>query len=417
MTVADIIKNVINDYVSKHGSGNVLDREAILKLAHLGGNTGGINLEDYCYNRMTKGPEKFKGPFLLEYISPTRYRILGEKYKYNDQIMHKPANGNEYVVGRWFNGKCEMYQQSFIGSRDRESLKYKGVILALIQEGTKTVVYTSVHIAKDISTLKKIFSSKEFANPRIVINPAHIKNPKDVYYAKCDFYSEVNVDLIRETLVQAYLGVGRKEEKLPNDINVPVSPRREYKKSDGTVFYTCSRCGVDFKKNRRCPECGQLMKETPAINDNSKTICIGENISGMKIYEIINKYFGENYNGWMKASYRINGDYWAWFPTISPDNVRPNGGYGGTEMWSNTLSKDKKTVISVNHDATIDEIPYTERNNKVKMERVLIFARINGSFEFLGVFDDKLVVENRLQTYRHDRIARGINLSTFELID
>ena len=68
-------------------------------------------------------------------------------------------------------------------------------------------------------------------------------------------------------------------------------------------------------------------------------------------------------------------------------------------------------------NATIDDIPKAERNNDIKRKSILIFGRINGVFKFLGVFDDKLVLENKTMTYRHDRLAKGIDLDSFQLID
>lgn len=189
--------------------------------------------------------------------------------------------------------------------------------------------------------------------------------------------------------------------------------------TDSGLLLVCPQCRNSFKKAKRCPECGQLILFDAASNSPSskRILHVGDDVSRLRIYEIINKYFGEHYNAWMKARYEINGDYWAWFPTINVNNVRPGGSYGGTAMWSNTLSPDMKTVISINHDATIDDIPKAERTNDIRRKRVLIFGRINGAFKFLGVFDDKLVLESRIQTWRHDRVATGIDLDTFKLVD
>ena len=187
---------------------------------------------------------------------------------------------------------------------------------------------------------------------------------------------------------------------------------------DGCLKYVCPTCGSSFMRAKRCPECGQLvLQDASFVKSKKRILHVGDDVSRLRIYEIINKYFGEHYNAWMKARYEINGDYWAWFPTITVNNVRPGGSYGGTAMWSNTLSPDMKTVISVNHDATIDDIPKAERTNDIRRKRVLIFGRINGAFKFLGVFDDKLVLESRIQTWRHDRVATGIDLDTFKLVD
>lgn len=212
----------------------------------------------------------------------------------------------------------------------------------------------------------------------------------------------------------------KKTALISDDINTPLRPQKVIKYNDGSIRYVCTRCGSSFAKSPRCPECGQLIESSEAatvIKEWTKSICVGDNIAGLKIYEIINTYFGENYKGWMQATYTINEDYWAWFPTITPHNIRPDGDYGGKVMWSNTVSKDRKTVISMNHDATTNDLSEYERNNPIKREKVLIFARMQGGFEFLGVFDDKIVIENKTLTFRHDRIAKGINLSTFELIE
>lgn len=201
-------------------------------------------------------------------------------------------------------------------------------------------------------------------------------------------------------------------------INQGKAPSRTIQ-NEGRVKLVCPTCGTTFTKAKRCPECGQLIiyDSVSSPKTNKRILHVGDDVSRLRIYEIINKYFGENYTAWMKARYAVNEDYWAWFPTITANNVRPGGSYGGTAMWSNTLSPDMKTVISMNHDATIDDIPRAERNNNIKRRNFLIFGRINGVFKFLGVFDVKLVLENKTMTFRHDRLAQGINLDTFELID
>ena len=79
-------------------------------------------------------------------------------------------------------------------------------------------------------------------------------------------------------------------------------------------------------------------------------------------------------------------------------------------MWSNVLSDDRRTVISTNHDE-LNKI--YEASDK----KVLIFARIDWHFVFLGVFNDYQDRDAKYLTYRHDRIAQGIDLDTFQLID
>ena len=45
------------------------------------------------------------------------------------------------------------------------------------------------------------------------------------------------------------------------DINFPVRPKERLTGEDGIIRYLCPRCGLEFKKNGRCPECGQAIKE------------------------------------------------------------------------------------------------------------------------------------------------------------
>lgn len=142
-------------------------------------------------------------------------------------------------------------------------------------------------------------------------------------------------------------------------------------------------------------------------------ILIGDDVSNLKIYEIINKYFGQQYTGWMKAWYDINDDYAAWFPTITETDDRPSGSWGGTKTYSNTLSTDGKTILETNHDETaVTASPDDDKYNK----RRFVFGRINGKFRFLGVFERHLEKNADKLAFRHERIAIGADLKTFELI-
>lgn len=146
---------------------------------------------------------------------------------------------------------------------------------------------------------------------------------------------------------------------------------------------------------------------------SDKKLIVGDNVSDMKIYEIINKYFGQNYTGWMKAWYDINDEYAAWFPTITDNDTKPNGSYGGTKIYSNTLSADGKTILETNHDSEHAESDYDPKLDKKRF----VFGRINGVFKFLGIFKRTKVENANTTTFRHDRIAIGIDLNTFSLIN
>ena len=137
----------------------------------------------------------------------------------------------------------------------------------------------------------------------------------------------------------------------------------------------------------------------------NKYLFIGEDLSGLKIYEIINKYFGKNYRGWMKAWYDINEDFGAWFPTITETNERPKT----EKRWcSNTLSEDKNIIIEIDHDFRIVETPKYDKTR-------LVFGRIDGQFQFLGVFTRTITKKDSVLIRKHTKIADGVNLDSFEL--
>ncbi len=207
-----MLVEAINRYVRVNGSGLVMSGAEVLKIAQLSDKSRSIFPSDYCYNRYNIALKTFDGPFLFEYIGVNQYRVLGEHYQYTGDIIHKPRSGNEYVIGQWKNGSRVMFQHSEYGSRNRETLKYKNTVLALIHEGNETVVYTSRHLSEDIRKIKAIFADAEFKNPEIVVNPAFEKNPHDTYYAKCDFRSEVDTDLIRSAIVISFISIQNAEE-------------------------------------------------------------------------------------------------------------------------------------------------------------------------------------------------------------
>ncbi len=199
-------------------------------------------------------------------------------------------------------------------------------------------------------------------------------------------------------------------------INSPMKPKRVIRKADGTVRYICPQCDVSFLKSPRCPECGQLVSVTASESGNSRKLRVGDDVSGLKIFEIINKYFGQKYDGWMHAWYDINDEYAAWFPTITATNTKPKGSFGGRKKYSNTLSLDRDTITEMNHEEPNGSVTAEEFETWGKKRR-LVFARVGGSFVFLGVFETFHDDGPQVKTFVHKRIAKGIDLSTFELID
>ena len=138
-------------------------------------------------------------------------------------------------------------------------------------------------------------------------------------------------------------------------------------------------------------------------------LTIYDDVSHLKIYEIINRYFGKNYTGWMKGWYDINDKFAAWFPMITD-------AYDVSESvkkFSNVLSDEGKTIIEVHHEKK--EPPADDNQNYDKLR--LAFGRFHDGFRFLGVFKRSLVKGTQALTYKHERIAEGIDLSTYHLIE
>ena len=134
---------------------------------------------------------------------------------------------------------------------------------------------------------------------------------------------------------------------------------------------------------------------------------IGDDVSSLKIYEIINKYFGRDYTGWMKAWYDINDEYAAWFPTITKTDDMPTGNFGGTKSHSNTISSDGKVITEINHTVKTSS---NDIGDEKYSKRRLVFARINRKLTFVGIFERHQVKEAEYLTYKHERIATEIKM-------
>ena len=138
-------------------------------------------------------------------------------------------------------------------------------------------------------------------------------------------------------------------------------------------------------------------------------LTIYDTISQQKICGIINEYFGQNYAGWQKAWYDINDKFAAWFPMITDAYDVPEN----AQKFSNLLLDEGKTIIEVHHEK---KEPPADENQKYDKLR-LVFGRFHDGFRFLGVFKRSLVKGTQALTYKHEQIAEGIDLSTFNLIE
>ena len=104
------IADFVNEYVKSNGYDVVMKNKELLELYE----ENDIKPEsvfylnsDYCYNKTNKGMiDNFKNDVhMFEYVKRGYYRLLGENYKYNGEIVHKGKCDKEaHTVGRWENG-------------------------------------------------------------------------------------------------------------------------------------------------------------------------------------------------------------------------------------------------------------------------------------------------------------------------
>ena len=107
MILKDIIVDSINNYVSSHGYTTVMTRQELYNLISPNHalNYDSVLPQDYCYNRMNDGIAFKDHVHLFEYLGRNRYRLLGDRYPYTGEIIHKPKQSPEVIVGKWEQGK------------------------------------------------------------------------------------------------------------------------------------------------------------------------------------------------------------------------------------------------------------------------------------------------------------------------
>ena len=106
MTIKDTIVETVNNYVSSHGYTTIMTRYELYNLISPDHalNYDSILPQDFCYNRINDGIA-FKDHFyLFEYLGRNSYRLLGDRYPYSGEIIHKSKGCPEVIVGKWEQG-------------------------------------------------------------------------------------------------------------------------------------------------------------------------------------------------------------------------------------------------------------------------------------------------------------------------
>lgn len=149
MNDADLFAIKINEYVSRFGTDNVFDVDGVLLIVRMTDKKGSILPTDYCYNRYNNGLGDFSGHHLFEYTEDKQFRVLGEKYPYTGNVMHKPKGEPEYIWGHWVVGEFysgapeEISEKLLIKRKNLEEgikLLLKDIPVSVITEREKILV-------------------------------------------------------------------------------------------------------------------------------------------------------------------------------------------------------------------------------------------------------------------------------------
>ena len=145
-----------------------------------------------------------------------------------------------------------------------------------------------------------------------------------------------------------------------------------------------------------------------------KIIAIEDDFRDKKIFEIINECFGKNYTGWMKAWFKIDDNYAAWFPRMEEAKIDSDS--------SNALAGNRfVNRISVN-GTIIEEIDPTRKKSEDMLRDKftdparLVFGRMKDGFHFIGIFIIDELSKDGIDCVYHTykRIGTKIDLSTMK---
>lgn len=107
MTIADKISEVINNYVSHNGTETIMTRDELFEMIKdvYPMESGSFIASDFCYNRTNEGLNFNTHVHVFEYISYSKYRLLGEKYDYTGPVYYrKRGETNDSIYGYWNSG-------------------------------------------------------------------------------------------------------------------------------------------------------------------------------------------------------------------------------------------------------------------------------------------------------------------------
>ena len=95
-----------------------------------------------------------------------------------------------------------------------------------------------------------------------VLRASKINIPATKFNPSYKYYSEVSPEDYDALLRFVKSRLGKMQNGSLIGINTPMKPKGIVRKNDSMIMLICGRCGKAFAKSTRCPECGQLVKET-----------------------------------------------------------------------------------------------------------------------------------------------------------
>lgn len=209
MTINEKIYKVIEEYINKHGIGDIKTDKEIRSIIDdkYKIKKSSLQLTDYCYNNYNDGiKDKFvnkSGLFLqkIDMLEGTVYKILGSNYLYSGEVYHTPKGSKEtYVVGKWENGIFSLMSDKQI--KDRK---------AFAEESEKLVQ----KIENEINNIE-VDGDERNQIVKIRVNQGVFRNQLLKRYKHCCLCGVTNLGLLVASHIKPW-AISKSKEKL--DVN------------------------------------------------------------------------------------------------------------------------------------------------------------------------------------------------------
>ena len=112
MNYFEKVRNMVDEYVARKGTGTVMSRREFIDWVHerydaISVEKNNLYPTDISYNLYNAGLKDFPGPNLCLWWEKTNdsFRLVGSNYKPNGEVIQYKGTKNEHVVGLWKEGK------------------------------------------------------------------------------------------------------------------------------------------------------------------------------------------------------------------------------------------------------------------------------------------------------------------------